>query len=146
VNKEINVPYQHYLCGWFQLKQYLIGHSLQTSNKTEINAENICFGWLHVENQKPPLSLLLTLPFSVYITSRCVKTNVHSWPCDTSGCTTNYYSDPCYYHSSSLCIVYIQCAIEKEGRQVQVVICGQVLAKTLSCWSLLRPIKAGGEV
>jgi len=26
-------------------------------------------------------------------------------------------------------LVYIQCAIEKEGRQVYVVICGQVLAK-----------------
>jgi len=51
--------------------------------------------------QNPPLYLLLTLPFSVYITSRCMKTNVHSWPCDTSGCTTNYN------HTSSLCMFIV---------------------------------------
>jgi hypothetical protein len=117
---------------------------LQTSNKTEINAENIRFGWLHVENQNNSLPLL-TLPFSVYIASRCVKTNVHSWPCDTSGCTTNYYPVLLPYFFR----VYIQCANDKEGRQVQVVIC-DLWTRTgkkdeVAGHSLLEEVEAGGE-
>jgi len=49
--------------------------------------------------------------------------------------------------------VYIHCANGKEGRQVQIVICGtdhrpvdNYWQETRSCWSLQELVQAGGEV
>ena len=70
---------------------------------------------------------LLTLPFSVYITSRCVKTNVHSWPCHTSGGMTNFY------RTSSVCTFNVPMRIKVD----------KYFKETRSCWSFRGITEAG---